>query len=54
MEKEITIMKKLFAALLAALMALTMFAGCGAQQQAQDQDYSTMTIEELKPLFKSL
>ena len=47
-------MKKFFAALLAALMALTMFAGCGAQQAAEDADYSTMTIEELKPLIKTL
>ena len=47
-------MKKLLAAALAALMILTMFAGCGAQETAQEQDFSSMTIEELKPILTTL
>lgn len=47
-------MKKVFAAVLAVLMIMTMFAGCGAKESAEAQDYTKMSIEELKPLIKTL
>ena len=47
-------MKKIFAIALAALLVLGMFAGCGAKDVADNTDYSTMTIEELKPLLKTI
>ena len=47
-------MKKVFALALAALMILTAFAGCGAQEAQEDVDYTSMTIEELKPLITTL
>ena len=47
-------MKKIFAIALAALLVLSMFAGCGAMDVADNTDYSTMTIEELKPLLKTI
>ena len=47
-------MKKVFALVLASLMILGMFAGCGSQEAAEEKDYSAMTIEELKPLVKTL
>lgn len=48
-------MKKVFAIALAALMILTVFAGCGSKQEAEETvDYSAMTIEELKPLIKTM
>ena len=47
-------MKKVFAAVLAVLMIMTMFAGCGAKESAEAKDYSAMSIEELKPLIKTL
>ncbi|MBQ7800951.1 MAG: transporter substrate-binding domain-containing protein [Oscillospiraceae bacterium] len=31
-----------------------MFAGCGSSSASDDTDYSTMTIEELKPLLKTI
>ena len=47
-------MKKLFTLILAALMLMSMFAGCGATETAEEKDYSAMTIEELKPLITTL
>ena len=47
-------MKKMIALALAALLVLGMFAGCGSTQAADNTDYSTMTIEELKPLLKTI
>ncbi len=47
-------MKKLFALALATMMILGMFAGCSSKQSTDDTDYSTMTIEELKPLIKTI
>ena len=46
-------MKKIFALILASLMILGMFAGCGSQEK-DNTDYSAMTIEELKPLIKTI
>lgn len=47
-------MKKMIAVALAALLVLGMFAGCGSKQAADSTDYSTMSIEELKPLLKTI
>ena len=47
-------MKKVFALVLAAVMMLTVFAGCGKQEVTETVDYSKMTIEELKPLVKTI
>ena len=47
-------MKKITAIALAALMLIGLLAGCGASQEADNTDYSTMTIEELKPLLKTV
>ena len=47
-------MKKFIALALAALLVLSMFAGCGAKQAEDNTDYSAMTIEELKPLLKTI
>ena len=47
-------MKKIIAIALAAMMVLSLFAGCGASQEADTTDYSAMTIEELKPLLKTV
>ena len=48
-------MKKVFALILTAVMVLGMFSACGsADAGAADQDYSSMTIEELKPHLKTL
>ena len=50
-------MKKVFALILAAMMMVSLFAGCGSQDAgsaASDKAYSEMTIEELKPLLKTL
>ena len=53
-EKEILIMKKIIAIALAAMMALSLFAGCSSNQAADNTDYSTMTMDELKPLLKTI
>ena len=47
-------MKKIIALLLAVAMLGCLFAGCGASKEADNTDYSTMTIEELKPLLKTV
>jgi len=47
-------MKKFIAVALTALLVLGMFAGCGSKQAEDNTDYSTMTIEELKPLLKTI
>ena len=47
-------MKKIIALALAALMLLGMLTGCGSTAAEDNTDYSTMTIEELKPLIKTL
>lgn len=47
-------MKKLICMLLAVTMLALCFAGCGKSDAADDKDYSAMTIEELKPLLKTV
>ena len=47
-------MNKIIALTLAVVMMLGLLAGCGAKKEADATDYSTMTIEELKPLLKTL
>ena len=47
-------MKKIIAIALSALMLLSCFAGCSSNQEADNTDYSTMTIEELKPLIQTI
>lgn len=47
-------MKKIIAIALAAMMALSLFAGCSSNQAADNTDYSTMTMDELKPLLKTI
>lgn len=47
-------MKKIIALTLAVVMMLGLLAGCGAKKDTDTTDYSTMTIEELKPLLKTL
>lgn len=47
-------MKKIIALLLAAAMLSCMFAGCGSTAADDNTDYTSMTIEELKPLLKTI
>ena len=47
-------MKNLICMLLAVTMLALCFAGCGKSDAADDKDYSAMTIEELKPLLKTV
>ena len=48
-------MKKIIALLLALTMMACLFAGCSSAQTNEDTtDYSTMTIEELKPLLATV
>ena len=48
-------MKKLMCLILSAVLMLSVFAGCASQKQEADAtDYSTRTIEELKPLIKTI
>ena len=47
-------MKKIIALLLAIAMLGCLATGCGASKDADNTDYSTMTIEELKPLLKTV
>ena len=46
-------MKKIITLVLALLLVLSLFAGCG-KTQTDDTDYSSMTIDELKPLIKTI
>ena len=47
-------MKKIISIALAAMLILSLLAGCGAKATVDNADYSTMTIEELKPLLKTI
>ena len=47
-------MKKIISIVLAAMLILSLLAGCGAKATVDNADYSTMTIEELKPLLKTI
>ena len=48
-------MKKITALVLALTMIACLFAGCGAgEANTDDTDYSAMTLEELKPLIKTI
>ena len=59
-------MKKFIAMLLAMIMVMSLFAACGSSEPAADApaadapetpeavDYSTMTIDELKPLIETI
>ena len=47
-------MKKLIAIALCLIMALSLFSGCSGTKNSDDTDYSTMTIDELKPLSKTI
>ena len=47
-------MKKLIALALSALMLLSLLSGCAASNAEDNTDYSKMTIEELKPLLKTI
>lgn len=46
-------MKKIIALLLVAIMALSVFAGC-SQGDKDENDYSGMSIEELKPMLTTI
>jgi len=47
-------MKKYIALLLALCLLAALFTGCKKADAADDTDYSKMTIEELKPLLKTV
>lgn len=51
-------MKKMFTLFLALVMVCSIFAGCGAKDAPAasnaSKDYASMTIEELKPLIKTI
>ena len=47
-------MIKIISIVLAAMLILSLLAGCGAKATVDNADYSTMTIEELKPLLKTI
>lgn len=47
-------MKKIFALVLTFALMLSLFSGCAAAQETNNTDYSSMTIEELKPLIKTI
>ena len=52
--KENESMKKWIALTLALALALSLFAGCGKGADADETDYASMSIEELKPLLKTV
>lgn len=52
--KENESMKKWIALTLALVLALSLFAGCGKSADADETDYASMSIEELKPLLKTV
>jgi polar amino acid transport system substrate-binding protein len=47
-------MKKLLALIFAMVMVISLFAGCATTTNKNAEDYSSMTIEELKPLIKTI
>ena len=47
-------MKKWIALTLALVLALSLFACCGKGADADETDYASMSIEELKPLLKTV
>lgn len=47
-------MKKIIAITLALIMALSLFAGCDSTKAGDNTDYASMTIEQLKPLLKTI
>ena len=47
-------MKKIIAITLALIMALSLFVGCSNTKADDNTDYSKMTIDELKPLLKTI
>ncbi len=47
-------MKKWIIMLLTLATLCSLFAGCASNQVADDTDYASMTIEELKPLIKTV
>lgn len=47
-------MKKYIALFLSVVMAGALFAGCGTAKNEDTTDYSTMSIEELKPLIQTI
>lgn len=47
-------MKKLLALIFAMVMVISLFAGCATTTNKNDEDFSSMTIEELKPLIKTI
>lgn len=52
--KENESMKKWIVLTLALALALPLFAGCGKGADADETDYASMSIEELKPLLKTV
>lgn len=52
--KENESMKKWIALTLALVLALSLFAGCGKSADADETNYASMSIEELKPLLKTV
>lgn len=47
-------MKKLIAMLLTLTALCSLFAGCASNKDTDDTDYASMSIEELKPLIKTV
>lgn len=52
--KENESMKKWIVLTLALALALSLFSGCGKSADADETDYASMSIEELKPLLKTV